>query len=283
MGIALPKRDIRPALAAILTDPKLTLVYNGRAFKAAEERLGIVISSSQASGSHGILRQAWFKLVSLGFRLLYNEMAWSYDIVSWLVSRGQWREWQRAAIPFVTGRRVLELAHGPGHMLLALQEAGFAVCGLDLSPSMSRLAQGRIRRAGVSVALVRGRAQALPFAQASFDTVLATFPTEFLIEAATINTVFRILRPGGRLVVVPQARLTGGAISRFIEWLYAITGQRPEALAEERMGFWQVIQDRFRAAGFEITLEQVSLEASEVTIAIAQKPPKATTPGNRSR
>lgn len=240
-----------------------------------------MISSGQQPGSHGIFRRAWSKLVSLGFRLLYNEMAWSYDTVSWLVSRGQWRDWQRAAMPFLMGPRVLELAHGPGHMLLALQEEGFSVTGLDLSPSMSRLARARIRRAGVPVGLVRGQAQALPFAQASFDSMLSTFPTEFLIEPTTINAIYRALRPGGRLVVVPQARLTGGgAISRFIEWLYAITGQRPKALVEEHMGVWQVIQDRFRAAGFEIALEQVSLEASEVTIAIAQKPPRAVTPSN---
>ena len=79
-----------------------------------------------------MLMKLWFTLVGFGFRLLYNEFAWTYDGVSWLVSLGDWRRWQVAALPFIVGRDVLEIGHGPGHMLLALQNAGFAVVGLDL-------------------------------------------------------------------------------------------------------------------------------------------------------
>jgi ubiquinone/menaquinone biosynthesis C-methylase UbiE len=217
--------------------------------------------------------QAWRQLVSWGFRLLYNEMAWTYDGVSWLVSRGQWRAWQQAAIPFLIGHRILELAHGPGHMLLALETFGYQVTGLDLSPAMGRIAARRVGRAGAPVGLVRGRAEFLPFACEAFDGVLSTFPTEFLARQATIEAVFRVLRAGGRLVVVPQARMTGnGGIDRFVEWLYAITGQRPQELGDEHTGFWQVIHERFSAAGFMVTLETVALESSEVIVVIAEKP-----------
>ncbi|MGD8854953.1 MAG: hypothetical protein PVG33_01370, partial [Chloroflexota bacterium] len=37
-----------------------------------------------------VLSSAWHNLLKLGFGLLYNQMAWSYDLVSWAVSRGQW-------------------------------------------------------------------------------------------------------------------------------------------------------------------------------------------------
>ncbi|MCB9446672.1 MAG: class I SAM-dependent methyltransferase, partial [Ardenticatenaceae bacterium] len=49
----------------------------------------------------------WKKLIRFGFRLLYNELAWTYDAVSWLVSLGDWRSWQQAALPFVLGPDVL--------------------------------------------------------------------------------------------------------------------------------------------------------------------------------
>jgi len=217
--------------------------------------------------------RVWHDLLKLGFGLLYNQMAWSYDPVSWLVSRGEWRNWQRAGLRYLQGEAILELAHGPGHMLLALQEAGRKVVGLDLSPAMSRLAARRVSDARAQVALVRGDGQSLPFRDQAFDGVLSTFPTEFLAWPATIDGIYRVLKPGGRLVVVPQARLTGGSLlARFIEWLYAITGQRPEAAYDDQGGFWRVIGSRFRAAGFLLTFEEVSLKKSRVTVVVAEKP-----------
>ena len=49
----------------------------------------------------------WKRLVSFGFRLLYHELAWSYDLVAWLVSCGQWQNWGRAALPYLVGECVL--------------------------------------------------------------------------------------------------------------------------------------------------------------------------------
>ncbi|MER3543218.1 MAG: hypothetical protein C4311_01115 [Chloroflexota bacterium] len=64
-------------------------------------------------------------LLRSAFRLLYNELAWTYDWVSQAVSLGQWRSWQRASLARLRGPRVLEVAHGTGDLLLDLAEAGF--------------------------------------------------------------------------------------------------------------------------------------------------------------
>jgi hypothetical protein len=94
-----------------------------------------------------------------------------------------------------------------------------------------------------------------------------------LAQPETIIGVFRVLRPGGRLVIVPQARLTGdSALTRFIEWLFAITGQRPTKGAYGRNAYWQVVEDRFRGLGFTLRIEQVDLKASQVTVVVAEKP-----------
>ncbi len=121
----------------------------------------------------------WARLVRFGFHLLYNQLAWTYDLVSWLVSFGEWRDWQRAALPYVKGPDVLEIAHGPGHMLLALHEAGYRVLGLDLSPQMGRLSRRRLHKAGVQIPLLRAKAQNLPLRAQAVDTILVTFPTSF--------------------------------------------------------------------------------------------------------
>lgn len=165
-------------------------------------------------------------LLRLFFRLLYNEFAWAYDLVSWAVSLAEWQAWVRTSVAHLAGERVLELAHGPGHLLVAMATRGLQPVGLDQSPAMGRLARRRLKQARLMIPLVRARAQALPFPDAQFDSVVSTFPTEFIAEQSTLCEVARILRPGGRLVVVMWARLSErGLISRFLIWLYRVTGQ----------------------------------------------------------
>lgn len=215
------------------------------------------------------------RAIEWGFGLLYNELAWSYDAVSWLVSLGQWRAWQQAGLAFLppptTGGRVLELAHGPGHLLLALHAAGYKPVGVDLSPFMGRQAQRRLRRAHLDVPLIRAATQALPFTAGAFDGALATFPAAFMLQPETATQIWRLLRPGGRLVIVPQAQFTGrGPWVRLLEWLYAITGQRM-GVAEEALaiGPWGSLAQ----AGFHLRQETVFLPRSRVLVVIAEKIP----------
>ena len=155
-------------------------------------------------------------------------MAWSYDLVSQVVSLGHWRDWQRVAMRYARGPRLLDLAFGTGSLLLDWHAVGVTLVGVDLSPQMVRIAARKLRARGLPLTLARGRAQSLPFAGATFDSVVSTFPAEFILERATVAEVSRVLRPGGRFVVVVSAYLTGrNLLSRFLEWLYAITGQRP--------------------------------------------------------
>lgn len=215
----------------------------------------------------------WRKTILFAFRLLYNELAWTYDAVSHLVSFGQWRDWQRAAIPFLHGSLILELAHGPGHMLVELERAEYQVVGFDLSPAMGRLASDRLRRIQAHVPLVRGKAQALPFCAGAFDSILATFPAEFIVEESTVFSLHRAIRPGGRLVVVPEATLLGsGPVHRLVEWLYVITGQRAGQDDQTKSShLWLDVRRRFESVGFSIQVKHVKLEKSEVTVVVAKK------------
>ncbi|NIV35557.1 MAG: class I SAM-dependent methyltransferase, partial [Anaerolineae bacterium] len=45
------------------------------------------------------MRRLWRASLRLFFRLLYNQCAWVYDLVAWVVSLGQWNAWGRTAIP----------------------------------------------------------------------------------------------------------------------------------------------------------------------------------------
>jgi SAM-dependent methyltransferase len=223
-----------------------------------------------------VLTALWVQILRFGFYLLYHQLAPIYDAVSWIVSFGKWRAWQSAVLPFVEGEDVLELGHGPGHMLLQLRQDGYTVTGADVSPQMSHLARSRVHAAGVQAAIVRAPAQALPFAAASYDTVVATFPTEYIAEVETLMEAHRVLRENGRLVVLPQARLTGESFPvRLLEGLYQITGQRniPQNVedASAASPLVAAAHGRFQECGFDVHLEQVVQPGSEVIILVLNK------------
>ncbi len=158
------------------------------------ERMGEDHSASNKRG--GLLR----RLYGWAAERLYHELAWAYDPVSWVVSLGRWSYWRRTALEHLPAGRVLEIGPGTGVLLAEMARRGLAVCGLEPSPAMLRLAARRLRRLGLRVPLVRGRAQALPFLDATFDAVLATFPANYILSAETLREAARVLR-SGRLVV----------------------------------------------------------------------------------
>ncbi|MCS6870891.1 MAG: methyltransferase domain-containing protein [Anaerolineae bacterium] len=213
------------------------------------------------------IRGAWWRLVRFGFRLLYNELAFTYDTVSYVVSLGEWRAWQRAALNFLPppSAPVLELAHGTGNLQLDLHAAGVRSVAIDLSPYMSRIAVRKLRRANVPPRLVRARAEQLPFRDESFSAALSTFPTSFILALETLREVYRVLQPSGRLIVVPNAVFTGKSVAqRSIELAYRLTGQRSGAPFN--------LSERFAAAGFRLSLAQVPAKRSVVQVVIAEKP-----------
>jgi ubiquinone/menaquinone biosynthesis C-methylase UbiE len=218
------------------------------------------------------MKSAWSHLIAFGFRLLYNELAWLYDAVSWIVSRGLWRRWQQAALAYVPpAARVLEVGSGPGHLLVELARAGHRPVGLDLSRAMLRQARRRLCRARSHVPLCRGLAQHLPFTTGAFDAVVLTFPTPFIYHPLWLDNVRRVLRApgkggqGGRLILVLQATFPRDRpLPRFLEWLYRSTGQR---------GYPVDLRGLLEDHGFRVWREAVAVDGTQVDLILAEVQP----------
>jgi len=158
------------------------------------------------------------KALSISYGLLYHQLAPAYDLTSWVVSGGRWRHWQRVALADLPSGRVLEVGPGTGHLLLDLLDSGRNAYGVELSSEMLRIAGRRLRSRGYEGRLVAGDARQLPFADSAFDGMVLTFPAPFL-DARFWHEAERVLRPGGRLVLVLGAESRHWPWPGALEWV----------------------------------------------------------------
>jgi ubiquinone/menaquinone biosynthesis C-methylase UbiE len=140
------------------------------------------------------------------------------------VAFGGGREWVCSR---ATGM-VLEVAVGTGRNL-PFYAGDVTLTGVDLSPAMLAIASRRAVELGRDVDLRKGDAEALPFAEASFDTVvcvlsLCTIPD----DAKALAEMARVLRPGGKLLLLDHIGSNWWpiwALQRFLELFTARNGE----------------------------------------------------------
>ena len=101
------------------------------------------------------------------------------------------------------GARVLDVATGSGNVALVAANAGAQVVGLDLVPELLDVAHSRALAAGVEIEWVHGDAEALPFADGSFDSVTSVFGVQFAPRhQTTADELVRVCRAGGTIGLV---------------------------------------------------------------------------------
>lgn len=100
-------------------------------------------------------------------------------------------------------QRVLDLGCGTGTLAIqAAREAGASVTGVDGDPAILERARRKAAAEGVEVPFDEGLADALPYADGSFDKILSTLLFHHLttdVKVAAAREVARVLRPGGEL------------------------------------------------------------------------------------
>ncbi len=155
---------------------------------------------------------------------IFSGIGRTYDRVATMLSFGQDGRWRNALVASVDakpGELVLDIATGTGMVAAALHARyECSVIGLDQSADMLAAARDRD---GVFAGLVHGRAERLPFADASFDHVTFTYLLRYVDDpAATLRELARVLRPGGRVATLEFSVPRGPAYPLW--WLYTRVG-----------------------------------------------------------
>jgi ubiquinone/menaquinone biosynthesis C-methylase UbiE len=115
---------------------------------------------------------------------------------------------QRISAQLPEGSEVLEVAPGPGYFAIELAKRGsYKITGLDISRTMVGIAAKKAAEAGVKAGFQQGSASNMPFPAGSYDFLLcrAAFKN-FALPVAALKEMCRVLKPGGRAVVIDLKR-----------------------------------------------------------------------------
>lgn len=221
-------------------------------------------------------------------RTMFNAIAPTYERVNSLFSVGRDAAWRQKAVALAgitPDDDVLDIASGTGDFARAFAQAGpRTVVGSDFAHEM--LTRARPIDGGTAVcAWCEADALKLPFREAAFSVTCCAFGVRnFHDLSAGLSEMYRVLRPGGRAVILEFTRPHNGVVRRLYE-LYStrfmplaaswVSGDRSGAyryLPKSVVSFLDATQmcERLRGVGFT-EVSATPLTMGVVTVYIAQK------------
>lgn len=153
--------------------------------------------------------------------------------------------WLIAAAALTGWERVLDLGTAAGHAALALAPAAALLVGLDPAPAMLRQARALAEERVVSnLALVTAFADPLPFADAAFDLVTCRLAAHHFPDLpGVLYEIARVLRPGGRLLVIDTIAPEDNALDEFINEVEVV--RDPSHAHDYRLSEWTDVLNGF--------------------------------------
>lgn len=205
-------------------------------------------------------------------REVFDSVADSYDLMNDLMSFGVHRLWKRFTIGMAglkPGQRVLDLAGGTGDLtrLLAprVGREGLVVLS-DINAAMLGNGRSRLLDKGIAgnVDFAQANAERLPFRDGSFDLVTMAFGLRNVTDKQqALNSIYRVLRPGGRLLVLEFSRPAAALRPAYDFYSFSILPKLGRLVANDEASYrylaesirmhpdQQTLRDMMQQAGFE--------------------------------
>ena len=134
------------------------------------------------------------------FDKFYTRTARLYDLGVKILP--VWKTWLKRALPYIQGRRVLEVSFGTGYLLMQYASR-FETHGVDINARMVAVAKRNLEKSGMCADLKQGNVEQLPYVDEYFDTVISTMALSGYPDGArAMSEIRRVLRPGGRLILI---------------------------------------------------------------------------------
>ena len=197
-------------------------------------------------------------------RQVFDSVADNYDLMNDMMSLGIHRLWKRYAINMATlkpGERVLDLAGGTGDLtrLMApiVGERGHITLA-DINAAMLNNGRSRLLDKGVSgnVDFAQVDAEQLPFPDNSFDLVTMAFGLRNVTnKQRALDSLYRVIRPGGRLLVLEFSRPTALLKPAYDFYSFAILPKLGQFIARDESSY------RYLAESIRMHPDQQTLQS----------------------
>lgn len=222
---------------------------------------------------------------------MFDRISRRYDLLNTVMSGGRHYAWRRKAVEMAIGDLsgpALDVATGTGDFMFDLlaKQAVTNVIGLDFTPRMLAIADNKAHRRGESgrIGLVAGDAHKLPLRDDHFICATVGFGVRNFIDLPrALGEIKRVLRPGGRLVILEIVRSEGNGLwsklfplcFRYVTpWVGAILAGDREAytyLPESVQGFLSAehLASMMEDAGFsDVTYRKLGMGTVAIHVGI---------------
>lgn len=201
---------------------------------------------------------------------VFHSVAAQYDLMNDLMSMGMHRLWKRFTINEANlrpGQAVLDVAAGTGDLTKAFAQAVGTrgqVIMTDINDSMLAVGRDRLIDAGImgNIAFVLADAEQLPFADDSFDCVSIAFGLRNVTDkAAALQAMYRVLRPGGKLLVLEFSHAQTPLLNKVYDFYsFNVIPKLGELVTKDRDSY-QYLVESIRMHPDQETLKQMMLDA----------------------
>lgn len=201
---------------------------------------------------------------------VFHSVAAKYDIMNDVMSMGIHRLWKRFTIDCSgvrPGQQVLDLAGGTGDIAALFSKrvgANGKVILADINESMLNVGRDKLRDLGLinNIEFVQANAEALPFADNSFDIISIGFGLRNVTDKdAALRSMYRVLKPGGRLLVLEFSKPTHDWLSKAYDlYSFRLLPFMGQLIANDKESY-QYLAESIRMHPDQETLKQMMVDA----------------------